>query len=47
MSKQQVITQINTIASAVGLSGFYSSLPKDFKSDVEVLTALKNRRKLL
>lgn len=47
MTKQELLDKIKTIKSGLGLSGFYSSLSKEFKEDKEVLKALKIRRKEL
>jgi hypothetical protein len=47
MTKQKVLDNIKLIESAMGLSGFFSSLSKEFKKDVEVLKALRIRRKEL
>ena len=45
--KQQVLKQIKSIASAVGLSGYYSSLSKELQEDEDIIKAFKERRKEL
>ena len=47
MTKQEILDKIKLIQSGLGLSGFYSSLSKEFKEDKEVLEYLKIRRKEL
>lgn len=47
MDKQQILEQIKTITSGLGLSGYYSSLKKEFKEDEDIIKALKERRKEL
>lgn len=47
MTKQQILQQIKTITTGIGLSGYYTSLPKQFREDEDIIKALKERRKEL
>lgn len=45
--KQQILEKIKSIVSAIGLSGYYSSLPESLKNDEDIVKAFKERRKQL
>lgn len=47
MTKEEILEQIKTITTGIGLSGYYVSLPKDKKEDRQIIKALKDRRKEL